>query len=191
MAEAVHLERRAPAVPAGVADGLQVELEPFLGIARLQLWGESAAATDLAADLGVELPPARRACADGDLCIAWMAPNEWLVLGAESRVASLVERAEAFGGKLIMATNLTDACASFGVTGTQARERLSALCPVDVSDAAFPPGGVIRSLLGDANAFILRLADLGSVPAFRVIVDQTLAVYTARMLAEPRERRRP
>jgi sarcosine oxidase subunit gamma len=129
-------------------------------------------------------PPARHSVLSQDVTISWLAPDEWLLTGPESGVFAMLGRA-AEAGDACLATDLTHARAAFQLSGEKARERLAALTPFDLGEASMPVGGVARAPLGDTGMFLARLADIGGQPAFRIIVDQTMAAYAVRMLSGP------
>jgi sarcosine oxidase subunit gamma len=104
-------------------------------------------------------------------------------------VAVLLCRAHEFAGDLGLGVDLTHARASFLLTGADARDRLASTTPLNVADAAFGEGSVARTPLGETTMFLARLADRDASPRFRIIVDQTMACYAARMLTAPSTRK--
>jgi sarcosine oxidase subunit gamma len=180
----VLLERAAPACVSWKRDDCELEFEPFLGVAKVQLL-PGPSEKKLAALLGADLPAPCREVAAGPIWCAWLAPGEWLLTGTHQDFASVVDAAAGICGATGMAINLTHARASFLLTGQAARDALAAHSPLDFSHSAMPVGTATRSLLGDAGVFISRKADRDDAPVFRVIVDQIHADYAARMLAGP------
>lgn len=173
---------RAPWPSLGFARiGAALQLEPYLGVAKIQLWGPEAPALFEQA-VGQPPPPAGGSCSTGDVLFAWLAPGEWLVIGPGAEVQSVLERADRAGGDLGLSIDLTHACGSFVLSGRDAREVLAALTPLDLSAAALPVGGATRAPLGETSMFIARLSDQDGGPRFRIILDQTMAAYAARML---------
>lgn len=176
--------RRAPTTPHGFAQaGATLTAEPFLGIGKIQfLRGTTAAFFD--AIFGESAPAPNQALSLGEITVSWLAPDEWLLTGPEGDVLAALERAD-MAGDSGLATDLTDARASFRLSGQGARDRLAAHTPLDISDAAMPAGRVARAPLGDTGMFLATLPYTQGQPTFRIIVDQTMAAYAARMLAGP------
>lgn len=175
---------QTPAVTEIASEQLRLEFDPRFGIAKVQIWGGDY--RPVAKALGAELPDAQRAILDNSSAveIAWLAPDEWLLFGAEPDVARAADQARAALSKsTALVTDLTHARAAFRLIGAKARDALAAHCPLDFSDAAFPVGAVARSLLGETHMFVGRRADEDRQPSFRLIVDQTMAQYASRLLA--------
>jgi sarcosine oxidase subunit gamma len=176
--------RRTPTIPHGfVQAGATLTAEPFLGLGKIQfLAGKTAAFFDEI--FGESAPAAGHGLPLGDITVSWLAPDEWLLTGPEGAVLAALERAD-IAGDSGLATDLSDARASFQLSGQGARDRLAAHTPLDISDAAMAVGRVARAPLGDTGMFIARLPDTAGQPTFRIIVDQTMAAYAVRMLAGP------
>ncbi|CUS46725.1 MAG: sarcosine oxidase subunit gamma family protein [Pseudomonadota bacterium] len=176
------LPRVAP-VDAGIrAHGFVLDFEPFLGVVKLHLLGEGAAER-VALLLGTPLPTACRATTIGTVSCAWLGPAEWMLTGREAHIAPLVERCREAAGDEGLIVDLTDGRACFVLYGRGARNALSTHCPLDLSDEAMPVSSVARSLLGDVPLFVARLDDRQGHPAFRLILDQTMAPYALRLFA--------
>ncbi len=182
--EVPRLQRRAPLAGNLERSGFRLKFLPFVGIAMIQL-GEDSAATDVARGLGADLPAPCGSVETGTLLCAWLAPREWLLVGPEDDLARFLTQTHASATPHGLVTDLTHACAAFEISGPGAREALSAHCPLDLSDAAFPIGSAARSLLSSAKFFVCRKQDQAHAPAFLLIVDQTMATYAMRMFAGP------
>lgn len=181
MGDAV-LGRTAPLTISPMQNGASLTLEAFVGIAKLRIHGTDMDAA-LSRAVGVSAPAIGRSVAIGETSCAWLGPGEWLLIGPEADVAALAGRyAEILADAIALAVDLTHARAVFTLAGPAARDRIAAHCPLDLSDAVFTVGAVARSLLGEAALFVERLGDEGGDPRFRVIVDQTMAGYAARLI---------
>lgn len=166
-----------------VRPGFAAAVEHDLGIAKLQLLGREQADDVLVQLVGGVAPGVGRQRESDGLTIAWLAPGEWLLLGPEPIVASRARALALTGGEDALVVDLAHARTCFLISGAGARAALAAQCPLDLWPDSFPPNAVARSLLGDAAMFIARLPDgLDGRPIFRIIVDQTMAAYAARML---------
>ncbi len=102
---------------------------------------------------GLALPERRRIVGKGDLALAWMSPDELLILtpcaAAETHRQALES---ALKGQHHLAADVSDARALFTLTGPRAREVLAKLTPADLSPTAFPPGELRRSRLAQVAA---------------------------------------
>ncbi|WEK01212.1 MAG: sarcosine oxidase subunit gamma family protein [Candidatus Sphingomonas phytovorans] len=176
------LARAAPVATGIRAHGFVLDFEPFLGVAKLHLLGDDAIRR-ITLVLGAPLPPACRETAIGTVSCAWLGPAEWMLTGREAHIAPLVERCREAAGDEGLIVDLTHGRASFVLYGRGARDALSTHCPLDLSDEAMPVSSTARSLLGDAPLFVVRLDDRQDHPAFRLILDQTMAPYALRLFA--------
>lgn len=182
--ELLKMLRRAPSTVVAIARAdLSLEVEQGLGIAKLRCFHGIDHDAAFHAVTGAAAPKPLGRTDVGDLAFSWLAPGEWLITGAETAVEAWVHQAQELGGVDILAVDFTHARQSFLLGGPSSRTALAAHCPLDLGDAGFPIGTVARSLLGDTIMFIARLGDDDAGPRFRIIVDQTMAAYAARLLA--------
>ena len=167
--------------------GFALRIEPDLGIGKLLVLGAQPAVV-FRRIVGHDAPAAGRQIHDQGVNFAWLSPSEWLLTGNEHEMAARLARIDQRGGDDALVVDLSQARTSFVLDGPQVRDVLASLCPLDLWSEAFPVGSVARSLLGDTSMFIARLADLAGGPRFRVVVDQTMEAYAARLLAGPQPR---
>ena len=128
---------------------------------------------------GQKVPGQREALVNGDTGVCWMSTDELLVLVPYAEVeAKLADIAGALGGTHALAVNVSDARAVFRVSGTNAREVLGKLAPVDFSASAFQPGQIRRSRLAQvAGAFWMD-----DTETFRVVCFRSTADYVFKLL---------
>ena len=134
---------------------------------------------------GVDVPEQRFCNSDGERGIAWMSPDELLVMCAYAEVPAALESiGKAIHNHHALVANVSDARAVFRVTGPHAREVMAKLSPVDLDPANFTPGMFRRTRLGQVPAaFWLRDAE-----TFQVICFRSVAQYvfdTLKMAAQP------
>jgi sarcosine oxidase subunit gamma len=185
MVEHAPLARAAAAVGR---HGFDVSHERPLGLLKVQLRGLDAEAR-LRDRLGLDLPPPGRWSAGGIGQCAWLAPGEWLLAAEEKQATELArDLRDLLAGDLALVTDLTHGRSSFLISGVLAPERIAAACPLDLRDQSFPPGACAGSILGEARVFLARLLDRDLAPAYRLVVDQTLAAYALRLLGQPSRR---
>jgi sarcosine oxidase subunit gamma len=130
-------------------------------------------------------PSATRQITVAETSFAWLSPNEWLLCGPEAAVLTWLARIDQQGCDDALALDLSHARGALRLGGPEARDALAAVCPLDLWSESFAVDTVARSLLGETGMFIVRLADVNGSPQFRIIVDQTMLAYAARMLADP------
>ena len=107
---------------------------------------------------GVSVPSPRECSSAGDKAVAWMSPDEVLVMVPYADVVDATVRlAKALEGEHALVVNVSDARAVFTLEGEGAREVLAKLSPVDLSREAFTTGMFRRTRLAQAAvAFWLR-----------------------------------
>ena len=107
--------------------------------------------------LGAPVPDARK-IAKG---VAWMAPDELLILVPEGQTPqAVIDRLTAEIKAPMLAVDVSDARAVFTLKGNKSREVLAKGAPVDLSPEAFTQGDFRRTRLGQvAVAFWLEADD--------------------------------
>ena len=130
---------------------------------------------------GVNMPEQGTISLSGDHGIAWMSPDELLILTpydeVEARLAGLTSK---LAGSHHLAVNVSDARALFAVSGEDAlvREALAKLCPVDLSAQAFAPGAFRRTRMAQVPAALW----MNAPGEARVICFRSVAQYTFDLL---------
>lgn len=129
-----------------------------------------AAVTDLA---GVRMPGQRGANTDGDSGLLWMSPDELLILTSYRQAGPAVARLEqALAGQHVMAVNVSDSRALFRLRGSQLRDVLAKVTPIDASAEALPVGELRRTRFAQAAAGVwLTDAGTAQVFCFRSVAD--------------------
>jgi sarcosine oxidase subunit gamma len=134
---------------------------------------------------GVEVPKPGHANIAGESGLAWMSPDELLVLVPYEVVESALTSVDnALKGQHYLAVNVSGARAVFCVSGAGAREVIAKLCPVDMSAKAFTPGQFRRTRMAQVPA-AFWMDDEGSVT---IICFRSVADYAFNLLknaAEP------
>jgi sarcosine oxidase subunit gamma len=181
MSDSAALERVAPKAVQVESKEVRLTAVSGLGIAKLQVWPYDPDAW-FEKVLGVAAPAVLTEIEFGPVAIAWMAPGEWLATGPEVDVERLRQRCADAAGALGLMVDITHGRAVFELSGEGACRALAAHSPLDFGDAAMPVGAACRSLLSDTGFFISRRPNRDGQPCFRLIVDQTMADYAARIL---------
>jgi len=128
---------------------------------------------------GTRMPKQGMATVSGDSGLAWMSPDELLVLCPYEEVT---DRLDALNTKLgeafALAVNVSDARAIFRVSGAGTREVLAKLCPVDMSPDAFKPGMFRRTRMAQVSAAFWMDED----SSIRIICFRSVAEYVFGVL---------
>ena len=157
------------ATSKGAVDVAELGLSGMITVrGDLASTGIKNAVTGLAA---VDMPGQREIQVDGGRGIAWMSPDELLVLVPYDEAAGAAETMQAaLGDEHALVVNVSDARAHFRISGAGAREVLAKGSPVDFSPEAFGPGQIRRSRVGQvAAAFWISGEDSFDLVCFRSV----------------------
>lgn len=126
---------------------------------------------------GCDLPGPRRIVTAGEKAVAWMSPDELLILLPHAEAPGAVARlAEALAGVHHLATEVSDARAMFRIRGEGADDVVAKLCPVDIE--RLPEGEMRRTRAAQVAAALWRSGPGEiSLVAFRSVEG-----YVARLL---------
>ncbi|RKT34655.1 sarcosine oxidase subunit gamma [Roseovarius halotolerans] len=129
---------------------------------------------------GLDMPEQRRIAVADDRSVAWMSPDELLILGPYSEAGTLRETLEkGLAGEHALVADVSDARALLRVSGgTGVREVIAKLCPVDMAAEAFGPGQFRRTRMAQIPAAIW-MPDEQSV---QVICFRSVAEYAFNLL---------
>ena len=120
---------------------------------------------------GVDFPGQRAVHTNGDRGLAWMSPDELLVLVPHSEAeAATATITDALAGQHALVVNVSDARAMFRLTGPGVREVIAKGAPVDMSPDVFQSGQIRRTRIGQlAAAFWINDDDSLDVICFRSV----------------------
>lgn len=137
--------------------------------------GSKALAKALKA-LGLKTPAAREVASEGGRAVAWMSPDELLVLCSYDEAPKLAADLEAaLAGEHALVVNVSDARARFTVSGAKADEVLMKLCPVDF--ATLKAGEMRRTRAAQVAAAIWRSGpDELSLVCFRSVAGYVMGL---------------
>lgn len=129
---------------------------------------------------GVKMPEQRQCFTDADKGIAWMSPDELLILCAYGDAASTLDGlTKALAKSHALAVNVSDARAVFEVRGAHAREVMAKVAPVDLAPAQFTKGMIRRTRIAQVPAaFWMPEEDV-----FRVVCFRSVAQYVFDVLS--------
>ncbi|MGJ8626669.1 MAG: sarcosine oxidase subunit gamma [Sulfitobacter sp.] len=128
---------------------------------------------------GVDYPEDRMCTCVGDRGIAWMSPDELLVMCPYDDVAVSLEKInKTIANHHTLAINVSDARAVFEVKGTHAREVMAKLAPVDLAPDQFTPGMFRRTRMAQVPAAFWMRDD----ETFQIICFRSVAQYVFDLL---------
>ncbi|WP_294623477.1 sarcosine oxidase subunit gamma [uncultured Roseovarius sp.] len=128
--------------------------------------------------------PALRTINTGDSgAVAWMSPDELLVMVDYDQVDDTLATIEStLAGEHFLAVNVSDARAMFRVSGSGAgvREALAKLCPVDMAPGEFEPGMFRRTRMAQIPAAIW----MPDAECVHIVCFRSVAEYTFNLLRD-------
>ena len=133
---------------------------------------------------GVAVPGQRAVALGADGGVAWMSPDELLVMCAYDGVAdALAALNDGLAGEHSLAVNVSDARAVFEIKGAGAREVIAKICPVDMAPGAFEPGDFRRTRMAQVAA-AFWMTGAGTI---RVVCFRSVAEYVFGLLKDAAE----
>lgn len=118
---------------------------------------------------GCDMPDVRKVTQGGGNRLAWMSPDELLLITEYTKVSAQVSEIEGkMSGDHFLAVNVSDARAVYRISGHLAREVVAKVAPVDMSD--FAVGDFRRTRFAQVPAaFWISGADSIDVVCFRSV----------------------
>ncbi|AKS45823.1 sarcosine oxidase subunit gamma [Octadecabacter temperatus] len=128
---------------------------------------------------GQKMPVSGQFLGDGTQGVAWMSPDELLLIVPYDSVGTSIEGLnKALVKTHFLTVDVSDARAVFTVSGDGARDVLARLCPVDLHPDSFGVGQARRTRLAQiAAAFWMHEGGL-DVVCFRSVADYAHGVLT-------------
>jgi sarcosine oxidase, subunit gamma len=129
---------------------------------------------------GCGLPKPRGIVAAGGRRLAWMSPDELLLICEHGEAPALAAGlAEALKGQHALALDVSDARAVFRLEGAGCREVIAKLSPANLAPGAFGPGEMRRTRLAQvAGAF-----HMPDETSFEIVVFRSVARYAFDLIA--------
>ena len=133
--------------------------------------------------VGVRAPTSPNTVSRADeTAIAWLGPDEWLVISPPDIKEGLAARLEeALTGLHASVNDISSGQTIIRLHGARAREVLNKGCPVDLHPRTFGAGQCAQSHVAKSNALIVQVND---APTYDVIVRRSFADYLARWLLD-------
>ncbi|GHI09750.1 sarcosine oxidase subunit gamma [Streptomyces cellostaticus] len=177
-----HLEERMRAATVTGARGVTLTEWPFVTMVNLRVAPASEAADRIEKSLGAPLP---RECGhtttSGPHTIAWLGPDEWLVLSQADATAVATELREALGGAPGSVVDVSANRTTLELSGPAARQVLEKGCPLDLHPRSFAPGKAVSTTVGPVAVLLWQADD---TPTYRLFPRSSFADYLARWLID-------
>ncbi|WP_380052931.1 sarcosine oxidase subunit gamma [Falsihalocynthiibacter sp. SS001] len=135
--------------------------------------------------VGVEMPQPRRIAIKRGKGIAWMSPDEVLIILPYSQAAKAAAKlSQDLEKEHALVANVSDARAVFTLSGAEARDVLGKLAPVDLSTASFAKDEVRRTRIAQTSAaFWMSGTAKAPYNKITIIVFRSVARYAFDLLA--------
>ncbi|MBT2417779.1 sarcosine oxidase subunit gamma [Streptomyces sp. ISL-22] len=177
-----HLHERMRAAAVTGARGVTLTERPFLTMVNLRVDPASEAADRIEKTLGAPLPgQCGHTAAAGPHTVAWLGPDEWLVLSRAEPAAVTAELREALGGDPGSVVDVSANRTTLELSGPAARQVLEKGCPLDLHPRAFAPGHAVSTTVGPVAVLLWQVDD---VPTYRLFPRSSFADYLARWLID-------
>ena len=165
--------------PAFVAGPSLMSLPPA---ARYILRGAAPVRAAAEEAVGVGIPTeACRALTRNERAALWLGPDEWLLLAPAAQGAALAGAlSTALAGLPHSLVDVSHRQSAAELRGPLAATLLSAGCPLDLDERAFPVGMCTRTVLAKAEVVLWRTA----AEVFRLEVARSFVAYVSDFLAE-------
>lgn len=159
----------------------RLEIRVLDDIGHVNLRGDPDNATFRAAAekaLGQALPAEPNTLTNGEHCVCWLGPDEWLIMAAATAVPSLLERLrELLSGQHVAINDLSGGQVAMRLAGADARSVLAKGCTLDFHRDEFRQGACGQSGLAKANALFACVSDADSVD---VVVRRSFLAYVLK-----------
>jgi sarcosine oxidase subunit gamma len=160
---------------------LQLRVLDDVGHINLRGSADDAAFSTAAEEaLGQPLPMRPNALTEGEHCVCWLGPDEWLIMTPAAGVPSLLERLRALlAGQHVAINDLSGGQVALRLGGAEVRSVLSKGCTLDFHHNEFPPGSCAQSALAKANAVFACISESDSID---LVVRRSFLAYVLKWL---------
>jgi len=161
-------------------------IRPLPRAAHFIFRGDEPAARQAGEVFGVTFPfQACRAERRGDRAVLWLGPDEWLLVAPAYQEASIeAEFATGLADVPHALVGVGHRNVALALEGFRAADVLSAGCPLDLDEVAFPVGMCTRTVLAKAEIILWRTGPQD----FTIGVWRSFAPYVRDFLIEARTR---
>jgi sarcosine oxidase, subunit gamma len=155
----------------------QVSVTPAEPAYRMSLRARPDALSALSKALGVTLPVKPKSSeSKGTRTALWLGPDEWLIIDSAKNPMDDAAKAKVLHSSVDVSHRNT----AIIVLGAAAEATISAGCPQNLSQAAFPVGACSRTIFGKVEIVVLRTG----AQAFRVECWRSFSDYVMTFLTD-------
>ncbi|MER7151964.1 sarcosine oxidase subunit gamma [Streptomyces lydicus] len=177
-----HLAERMRAAAVTGARGVTLTEWPFLTMVNLRVAPASEAAARIEQTLGAPLSrECGRTTTSGPHTVAWLGPDEWLVLSQAESATVTAELRAALGGDPGSVVDVSANRTTLELSGPAARQVLEKGCPLDLHPRSFAPGRAVSTTVGPVAVLLWQVDD---TPTYRLFPRSSFADYLARWLLD-------
>ena len=171
-----HLSLAGLAQPDRGEAGVAMQEKPFRGLVNLR--GRSGNRSFMSAvkkALKLALPTeANTTASAGDVTIAWLGPDEWLVITPDAGPETAAKLRKALADRQAAVTDVSESRTCVQISGPRAREAIAKGCPIDLHPRVFGVGRCAQSHLSKAGILLLQIDE---APTFDLYVVRSFAEY--------------
>jgi len=177
-----HLAERMSAASVTGSRGVTLTEWPFITMVNVRVDPASEAAGRIEKALDAPLPRQYgHTTTAGPHTVAWLGPDEWLVLSQAEEAVVAAELREALDGAPGSVVDLSANRTTLELSGPAAREVLEKGCPLDLHPRAFASGQAVSTTVGPVAVLLWQVDDL---PTYRLFPRSSFADYLARWLID-------
>lgn len=173
---------------AGTTGAVSLTEIPFLAQINLRLDPKGPAADAVGLELGFPLPTEPGTTnGSGPLTVAWLGPDEWLVIGPAGAERGLAARLRsAVGAAHASVVDVSAQRTTLLVAGPRARDLLALGCSLDLHPHSFGVGRCAQTRLARAQVVLIGRdpGEDSQAPAFWVLVGASFAAYLVDWLLD-------
>lgn len=114
------------------------------------------------------------------LRLVWVGPDDWFVIGAKAKAATIESRLrQALVGQHFAVTDVSGGYSVLHLSGQPVREVLAQGCPLDLHPKAFSPGSAAGSVFFKASVWLWQTE---AAPVYEMLVRNSFQRYVWLML---------
>lgn len=144
-------------------------------VALVQFTARKGRQEDLAAALGLDLPPPGRFASDAGRTVLWLQPGSWLISAPAKQRDSLPASLRQSLDGIAAVVDQSHGRSLIELSGASARAVLARLCRLDLDERVFTAGHSAATLVGHVSCLLYRSE--ASPPCFGLIVGSTFAEW--------------
>jgi heterotetrameric sarcosine oxidase gamma subunit len=159
------------------------QLHVLAPTARLSVRAGHAAATGIGLSIGVLLPTVPcRSVISRNRAALWLGPDEWLIIAPGTASGLVAQATRGAGEHPASVVDISHRSRTLEISGPRAAWCLNGFCALDLDSRSFPIGMCVRTLLGQAEIVLWRIA----LEVYHLDVARSFMPYVWACLEESR-----